>query len=300
VESSRSAKLDPQFARIAGFFLSSPSKIAVHIAAIARHFQRNTSVDRGHWVGIDVGTQIEGDGMPTNQLTNARCAGVKPTDKAQKPLRFFHSAPRSPVFHGNRWRLKGCIYRPPKSICPVLECDVVDAVVLASIRVCHVGTVNANQWDVPAVAGLCFAGSPTAILWRVPKAVVDAIKAESWRLLTHVSYEICVAVPPSVANRYSSGAVVFVARPTFIVATPDHGPPVLVLSALRVVCAACLISVYQLFKPEAPATEGLTVSKVSSSPNYLIAAFAGANPCCRCVKVFRSTNHFQPAKNHPG
>lgn len=83
--SSRSAKIAPWFPTIPRGFSFSPSMIALSSTRIARHFQTFPAIDRVVSVGIRGGIETKGDAMPTtNKLTDAKCRGIKPGDKAIK------------------------------------------------------------------------------------------------------------------------------------------------------------------------------------------------------------------------
>lgn len=66
--------------------------------------------------------------------------------------------------------------------------------------------------------------APPAIFRRVRRIVIDAIQRLAWRRLSHISDKVRVIMPP-ITNDNTSGAIIFILRKIFVIASLFHAAP---------------------------------------------------------------------------
>jgi hypothetical protein len=131
--------------------------------------------------------------------------------------------------------------------------------------------------ELAPVSHLLQSRCPTAIVGRVAALVVNAIKGQSGRALSHVSQKVFKTFP-SFAHCNSSTAVIPVIRSVFIAAPIMHAQPCSIHGAVTWIFCCVAVFVVIAFSFEATAGARVPVTQISIGSGQFAAANASAEP----------------------
>lgn len=105
---------------------------------------------------------------------------------------------------------------------------VADIQLPAPVLETHCQSIMRDLVGIPLVVYLLLSRGPAAIVFAIPKIVVDSIKGEAFGDRSHVIKKVREGFHPPFANFYSSTSVVFISLRFWNRAALFHRPPALV------------------------------------------------------------------------